>query len=180
MEWNNTKNPSYDVAVQKSGSKRRKTLCTHAYPEWELACSFTGLSKKQIDKIAGFFCSQYGPLKAFLWLDMEDYKQAGTLFGVGDGTMQRFQLMRTWGGLSYEPVLDIVPGTLVVYKNGVRTAVTLETDGIVYFDAPPAAGVKLTADFHYYWRVAFPKDITWPIIWYNLYKLNSFKLVSVR
>ena len=180
MEWNNTKTPSFDIVVQKSGSKKRKTLSTHAYPEWELECFFTALDKRQIDKIAGFFMSVHGQLKSFLWLDMEDYKQAGVVFGVGDGATQRFQLVRSWGDLFYEPIYDVVPGTLIVYQGENRISVILEEDGVVYFTAPPPAGVKLAADFHYYWRVAFDDKITWPIIWYNLYKLNSFKLVVTR
>ena len=180
MEWNSTKTPSFDVVVQKSGSKRRKTLSTHAYPEWELECSFTALNKDQIDKIAGFFMSVHGQLKSFLWLDMEDYKQAGVLLGTGDGTTQKFQLQRSWADLFFEPVTDIVDGTLIVYQGENRTAVTLEDDGMVYFATPPGVGVKLCADFHYYWRVAFEDNITWPMIWYNLYKLNSFKLVIAR
>jgi uncharacterized protein (TIGR02217 family) len=180
MAWNNKKTPRYDVTVQKSGTKKRKTICTHAYPEWELECSFVALDKRQVDKIAGFFCSQYGVTKAFLWYDMEDYRQAGIQFGIGDGVTQRFQLLRSWADLFYEPVYDILTDSLMVYQNEARTAVTLEDNGIVYFSTPPAAGIKLAADFYYYWRVAFDSDITWEMIWYNLYNLNSFKLVSVR
>lgn len=181
MEWNNTKTPSFDVTIQKAGSKRRKTLCQHAYPEWELSCSFTALDHRAIDKLAGFFAAQYGAMTPFLWKDMEDYKCAGAQFGIGDGATVAFQLLRSWGqGAFYEPVLDPIANSLVVYKDGVRQAVTLGTDGVVTFAVAPAVGVVLSADFHYYWRVAFDKNITWKIIWFNLYKLNSFKLVSVR
>lgn len=181
MEWNNTKTPSFDVTIQKSGSGRRKTLCQHAYPEWELSCSFTALDHRAVDKIAGFFGKVYGATTPFLWKDMEDYKQAGTQFGVGDGTETDFQLLRQWGqGMFYEPVLDPIASSLVVYKDGIRQAVTLGTDGVVTFATAPAAGVVLSADFHYFWRVSFDKSITWKIVWFNLYKLNSFKLVSVR
>lgn len=180
MDWNNKKTPSFDVTIQKSGTKKRKTICTHAYPEWTLECSFVALNKKQIDKIAGFFCKQYGASKPFLFLDMEDYRQCGTQFGVGDGVTQQFQLLRQWGGLYYEPVYDIVDGSLVVYQGETRTAITLEDNGIAYFPSPPAVGTKLAADFHYYWRVAFDDDTTWEMIWYDLYELNSFKVVSVR
>ena len=51
MEWNNKKTPKFDVTIQKSGMKKRKTISTQVYPEWELECSFTALDKKQIDKI---------------------------------------------------------------------------------------------------------------------------------
>jgi len=180
MEWGNTKTPSFDVVVQKSGSKRRKTLSTHAYPEWELECSFTALDKTQIDKIAGFFMLVHGQLKSFRWLDMEDFKQAGVLFGIGDGVTQRFQLVRSWADLFYEPIYDVVDGTLIVFEGETRSAVTLEDDAVVCFAVPPADGVKLYADFHYYWRVAFPEGITWQIIWFNLYKWNSFKLEVAR
>ncbi|MDD3157661.1 DUF2460 domain-containing protein [Anaeromusa sp.] len=179
MEWNNKKTPSYDVVVQQSGSKRRKTMVTHAYPEWTLECSFTALDRKQIDKIYGFYCAQSGGAKPFLWFDMEDNKQVG-IKAVGDGVTEEFQLYRSLGGLFYEPVRDIVANSLVLWLgSSLATGYTLE-NGKVIFGTAPAAGTIVTADFRYYWRVAFDDAITSEIFWYNLYKLNSFKLVTVR
>lgn len=181
MDWNTKKTQKWNTIVKKSGSNKRKAMTNWAYPEWMIDCSFVALDPYQVEQVAGFLGTVKGQLIPFLWLDMEDYKQSGTVFGQGDGTTQRFQLLRSWAGMFYEPVTDIVDGSLIVYQGENRTSVTLEDDGMVYFSTPPLIGVKLSADFHYYWRVALADDdLDWDIFWYNLYKLNKFKVVTVR
>ena len=179
MEWNNTKTPKFTTTVQKSGSKRRKTICCHSYPEWEFELSFTALNKAQIQTLAGFIASVYGATVPFLWRDMEDYRQSGVPFGIGNGTTQIFQLLKTYNSTFYEPVTDIVAGSLAVYVGETLTAAyTLGDNGLITFTTAPANGTVLTADYEYYWRVAFDSDVTWSIIWNDLYKTNSIKLVS--
>lgn len=178
--WNSTKTQQWDTTVKISGSGKRKTMTTRAYPKWLIECSYTALTHKEITQIAGFLGTVKGQLKPFLWLDMEDYRQAGINIGTGDGIKQRFQLLRSWPGF-VEPVLDIVPNTLIIYQgSNIFKDFILEDNGIIYFPIPPPAGIKLTADFKYYWRVSLEEDdLTWEIFWYNFYKLNSFKVVTV-
>lgn len=181
MEWNNKKQPIWNVTVKRSGTGKRKSLTTQAYTHWELSMSFRCLDQEQIEKAAGFFSMIKGSLTPFLWKDMEDYKQEKVRIGAGNGENTGFQLVRNLGNYYVEPVLDIVPGTLTVYVADEPTAVTLDTDGWVDFAEPPPMGAIITASFEYYWRVAVVDNCpTWENFWYGFYKLNSFTLETVR
>lgn len=179
MAWNNEKRQIWDVTVQKSGSKRRKTLCQQAYPEWELQCSYTALNDDDVKKAAGFFAMVKGSHTPFLWLDMEDYKETNVRIGTGNGTTTEFQLLRNLGGYFVEPARDPIPNTLIVFINGNEAEITLLDDGWVQFAASPEVGTVITASFHYYWRVAFADDgLSWTNFWYGYYSLKTIKLVS--
>ena len=182
MAWDSTKTQRWPgTVIQKSGSGRRKSLCQQAYPEWVLECSYTALSDSEIAKAAGFFALHQGQTKPFLWLDDTDYQETGVRIGTGDGHTDEFQLLRNLGGYYVEPARDIVADTLKVYVAEVETAVTPQADGWVKFAEAPAVGAAITADFRYYWRVAFDTEgISWPNFWYGFYKLKTVRLVTVR
>jgi len=181
MAWNSTKTQKWNTEIQKSASGRRKTLSRWSYPEYELNCSYTCLNPAEIDYVAGFFAKMRGQAGTFLWKDDQDYKIENSLIGIGDGFTTGFQLLRDLGGQFYEPILDVVPGTLKVYVDDVKTNVTLYEDGLIEFLSAPAAGSIITASCEYYWRVAFADDsLTWEHFWYNFYRLKSVKLVTVK
>jgi uncharacterized protein (TIGR02217 family) len=181
MAWNSTKTQNWNTEIQKSASGRRKTLSRWSYPEYELECAYTCLDPAAIEYVAGFFAARRGQAGEFLWKDDQDYKQEKVFIGTGDGSTTGFQLVRNLGNQFFEPVLDIVPGTLKVFVDNVQANETLGEDGWDVLATAPAAGSLLTASFEYYWRVAFAKDeITWENFWYNFYKLKSIKLVTVK
>lgn len=181
MAWDSTKTQSWDVVIKKSGSKKRKTMTTQAYPEWTIKCSYTALSDYEVEQAAGFFAKVKGQLSPFLWKDFEDYKQTNVRIGTGNGTNKNFQLLRNYADDYVEPIYDVVPETLTVYVDGVAVPYTLGTDGLVTLIMPPELGKAVTATFEYYWRVAFDDDgITWDNFWYKYYKLNTITLVSAR
>ena len=181
MAWNSTKTQKWNTEIQKSASGRRKTLSRWSYPEYELNCSYTCLNPAEIDYVAGFFAKMRGQAEIFLWRDDQDYKIENSLIGIGDGFTTGFQLLRDLGGQFYEPILDVVPGTLKVFVDGIETPVTLEDDGWIEFLTAPAAGAAITISCEYYWRVAFADDsLTWEHFWYNFYRLKTVKLVTVK
>lgn len=181
MAWNSEKAQSWEVTVKKSGSGKRKTITSQAYPNWTLKCSYTALNQQEVEQAAGFFAKVKGQLLPFLWKDMEDYRQTNVRIGTGDGQTTEFQLLRNYADEYVEPIYDVVPGTLTVFVDGVTTAFTLGTDGLVTLNSSPAAGTAVTATFEYYWRVAFDADsITWSNFWYNYYEQKSITLVNVR
>lgn len=180
MAWNSTKSQVWDVVVKKSGSKKRKTMTTQAYPEWVIKCSYTALDTDEVDQLAGFVAKVKGQLSPFLWRDFEDYKQENVRVGTGNGVNKDFQLLRNYANEYAEPIYDVVSGTLIMYVDGFPVTYTLGTDGLVTLTTAPASGKAVTATFEYYWRVAFDDDATWEHVWYNLYKLNTITLVSAR
>lgn len=181
MAWNSKKRQIWEgVKVQKSGSGRRKSLRTQAYPEWEIECSYTCLDTEQIKKAAGFFAMVGGEFQPFLWKDPEDYFEEAVRIGTGTGSQSQFQLLKNLGGYYIEPVRDVVSGTLTVKVNGAAVSVLSENNGLVTV-SPPAAGAVVTASFEYYWRVAFDGNSSeWENFWYNYYKLNKILVVTVR
>jgi uncharacterized protein (TIGR02217 family) len=172
-----TKTMKNDITVHRSGSGRRKSMTCRAYPVYEISLSLVGVTQEEMETLAGFFAAVKGA--PFLLRDFEDYAQYGVTLGAGDGVRTAFQLVRSWGGLFYEPVTDIVDGTLLVYAGDARADAALLPEGIVQLAQPPAPGVVIKADFEYYWRVAVDDDIDWQTVFYNLYKLNNIKLVTV-
>lgn len=181
MAWNSEKRQKWNTLLQKSGNGRRKTLCQQAYPEWELECSYTCLDDDEIARAAGFFASMQGTTKPFLWLDSEDYQETGVRIGTGNGTTTEFQLLRNLGDYFVEPVRDPIAETVKIYINGSLTSITLLTDGWLKFSSPPPSNSVITADFKYYWRVAFNDDeLNWSNFWYGFYELKTIKLVTVR
>mgnify|MGYP000844257547 CR=1 FL=1 len=180
VAWNSSKTPKFKTIIQKYAGGRRKALSRQAYPEWEIDIDLTQLDPEEYEYTIGFFLSVRGRFGAWLWKDLEDYKQTKVQIGVGDGVTTGFQLLRNWRDLFVEPVLDIVPGTLTVYVDDVAVAVTLGDDGWVEITAPPE-GAIVTASFEYYWRVAFADDEnTWVNLFTDLYNLKSVKLVTVK
>lgn len=182
MEWKNSKTQRWEgVYVQKSGNGRRKSLCTQAYPEWEMECSYACLSQEEVEKAAGFFAMVRGSHRPFLWKDTEDFSQTNVRIGVSDGTVMGWQLLRNYGGYFVAPVRDIVDGTLVMFADGVEFDCVLGVDGWVTPTVAQPADAVITASFEYYWRVAFnDSELTWENFWYNYYSLKEISLISVR
>lgn len=181
MAWNSIKRQRWNTKVQKSGSGIRKSLSRWAYAEWDIEAEYTCLNQDQIELVAGFIGLVRGQFKPFLWKDPEDFKQTKVRIGTGNGINTDFQLLRNLGNLYIEPVKDIVAGTLAVCANDTEIPVTLGTDGLVKANTAPETGAIVTASFEYYWRVAFADDeADWTNFWYNYYKLNKIKLVTVK
>lgn len=181
MAWNSEKTQSWEVTVKKSGSGKRKTMTSQAYPNWNIKCSYTALGQQEVEQAAGFFARVKGELLPFLWKDPEDYRENNVRIGTGNGENREFQLLRNYADEYVEPIYDVVPGTLAVFVDGVAVGFSLDADGLVIITAPPAIGAVITATFEYYWRVAFDTDsITWVNFWYNYYQLKTITLVNVR
>lgn len=181
MDWDSSKTQSWDVVIKKSGSKKRKTMTTQAYPQWTIKCSYNALNDYEVEQAAGFFAKVRGQLSPFLWKDFEDYKQEKVRIGTGDGANKDFQLLRNYAGTYVEPIYDVIPGTLIVYADDISVSFELGNDGLVTLGAAPITGTVVTATFEYYWRLAFDDaDITWGNFWYDYYKLNTITMVSAR
>jgi uncharacterized protein (TIGR02217 family) len=180
MAWDSSKIQRWDVAVQKTGSGRRKTLSRWSYPEWVLECSYTCLDENEIKQAAGFFAKVHSLGTPFLWKDLEDYHEEKTLIGTGDGSTKQYQLIKNYGGHFVEPVRDIVTGTLKVYVDDEPTSVT-EDEGVITFATAPAVGAQIKASFDYYWRVTFEDtELEMENFWYGFYRLNTVRLVTVK
>jgi hypothetical protein len=80
--------------------------------------------------------------------------------GVGDGARTVFALMATTGG-AVEPV-QASGGVSAVYLNGASSEGWTVSGGYapaITFSTPPAAGVRVSADFDVLWLCRFAEDV---------------------
>ena len=123
--------------------------------------------------VVAFFEARNGRLHGFRFRDWADYKSClpsqspGATdqgIGVGDGAATTFQLVKhyasgsqTWARAIGKPEAGSVSIALDGVEQGGGWSVDTTT-GIVTFDAPPAAGVVITAGFTFDVPVRFDSD----------------------
>ncbi len=149
----------------ESGYETRVGLRSLPLYEWDLPFGFL-LSASDLAAFWGFYAARSGSLDPFLFNDQMDNFAPGAALGVGDGNTTVFQFVRSLGGLFVEPRYEIqaAPVAPVIYLNGVAQAAAAYTiaylaAGTLTFAAAPAAGVAITADFYFYYRVKFKDDL---------------------
>jgi uncharacterized protein (TIGR02217 family) len=146
--------------------------------------------------VIAFFEARRGRLHGFRWKDWADYKsclpsgQPGPedqFLGQGDGDETGFQLVKLYssGAQSWtRTITKPVAGTVKLALGGVTQAsgwLVEPSDGLVTFDAAPAAGVAVTAGFEFDVAVRFDTDelpVTLDIE--RLGSITSIPLVEIR
>lgn len=196
LAWSVTKAPRFATRIQRAVSGRELRVVDQASPIWTWTLTYSLLRDKwdtrgagglgagydELRTLAGFFLQRQGAFQPFLFDDPSDNAVAAQLLGTGDGVTSSFQLVRSMGGFA-EAIT--APNTLsAVYFNGVRQAAAQYTvdggSGLVSFLAPPPAGISVTADFTYYFRVRFAEDTAeFENFMFQLWQLKQVKLQSV-
>lgn len=156
------KTPIWSTGVQTSQSGVEYRWPRWSYPVWDIEVEYEFLRNRSaaedLKALWGFYCERKGAASPFLFKDPEDNSAEGILIGVGDGARTAFQLSRPMANFR-EPFRDI-SGQPVVYLDGLIQAAgwTLAENGVVVFDAAPALGQQVSADFSYFFRVRFLED----------------------
>jgi uncharacterized protein (TIGR02217 family) len=115
-------------------------------------------SEADIAALLGFFRARLGPARGFRLRDPFDWATTDAAIGTGDGTTMRFALVKRYGDVARR-ITRPVTGSVTVKVAGVpTTAFTLEPGGHIAFDAPPAAGMAITASFAFDVPVRFAED----------------------
>jgi uncharacterized protein (TIGR02217 family) len=80
--------------------------------------------------------------------------------GTGDGTRDRFELVKTYGSGEQRRITRPAGGTVRIALGGneLVSGWTLEPQGVVQFGEPPAAGAAVTAGFLFDVPVRFTED----------------------
>ena len=176
LAWKSTKAQKWDTKIKRTGSGRVRTMTTWQYPQYTITTEFAILTPEEHKQIMGFYAKVKGGTAPFLWLDPEDFEEKGVRLGTG--AQSEWQAVRLYGDFR-EPVAYIE--NLKLYANG--TPINAVSDkGVIRL----AQGVTvaptsiITADYTYYWKVMFSGDYTDEIIYKDIFKSKSFKLVTVR
>ena len=148
----------------ESGYETRVGLRSLPLYEWDIPLNMLR-SASDLATFWGFYAAHGGALDPFLFNDqMDNFAQAAAL-GAGDGSTTVFQFIRSLGGLFVEARNDIQQSPIApkIYLNGVLQnpatyTIAYLAAGTVTFTTAPGAGVAVTADFYFYYRVKFKDD----------------------
>lgn len=162
LQWNVIKTPVWKTRVQQSTSGKELRAAYMSYPLWRFTLNYEVLradaAHQELQQLIGLFNRMRGSWDNFLYEDPDDKSVVGQQFGIGDGSTKDFQLVRSLGNFA-EPVQNL-HGTPSIYLNGVlqSSGYTVSSLGVVSFTVAPGAGVALTWDGSFYYRVRFLKD----------------------
>jgi uncharacterized protein (TIGR02217 family) len=166
LEYPVVRTPIFKTLTQETASGMETRAALQLYPRWQWTLSFNFLRDDANDEfrtLLAFFLARQGSFDAFQFEDIDDNAVQAQAIGIGDGSNQVFQLIRTFGGFT-EPVLapKLAPGEVVIKVGGV--ALDPSTDwhysgpGEVTIASPPGNHVSVTADINYRWPVRFAAD----------------------
>jgi uncharacterized protein (TIGR02217 family) len=180
--------PEYntDIVVTQGGFEQRNINWSQARARYNVAHGVK--TQAQLDELIAFFRARKGRADAFRFKDWTDYQAAAQPIGTGNGLKTQFQLVKTYSSGSVSEARTIskpVAGTIAVNLNGVvQSASTYSvglTNGIITFNAAPANGVVVTADFEFDVPVRFDTDrLSASIDNYASLSWNDIPLVEVR
>jgi uncharacterized protein (TIGR02217 family) len=144
------------IVTSAGGAERRNAAWAEARTRYDVGPGVR--SEADIAALLGFFRARMGPARGFRLRDPFDYAGEDEPIGVGDGANARFALVKTYGE-TVRRITRPVAGTVALKLNGGATAAfSLGEGGVVTLDAPPAAGVAVTASFLFDVPVRFAED----------------------
>jgi uncharacterized protein (TIGR02217 family) len=194
VTWDIKRRPTFSTLIQKSTSGREVRAALQPLPldEWDLTYD---ILKEATDfaTLIGFYKARLGAYDSFLFTAKAsdgtaiDSAVAAQGLGTGTGSLADFALVRSLGSF-VEPVENGVVSA--VYFDGVAQSaghysVTSVAPGFhnnLHFSSGlPGAGVAVTADLTYSWRVRFKDDQTeFNNFMSKLWELQTITLVQVK
>lgn len=173
--WKSSKVQKWESKVKQSGSGKVRTLTTWQRPRYTITTEFAYLTPKQYKELMGFFSSVKGGTEPFLWLDPEDFEEKGIRLGKGsDGV---WQAVRQFGDYR-EPVEYIE--AVELFADGVKIENVTVDKGLIRAVSLVNADADITANYTYYWKVRMDGDFTAELVYKDIYKSKSMKLVTVQ
>jgi uncharacterized protein (TIGR02217 family) len=151
-----------DIVTLRSGREERNSRWAQSRRRYN--AGYGVKSRADMQAVLAFFEERRGRFHSFRWRDALDHSSNGPQpLGTGDGETVAFQLSKTYGA-SFDPyvrpITKPVAGTVTITVDGEATIafVVNEASGIVTFDAPPADGAALLAQFEFDVPVRFDTD----------------------
>lgn len=162
-----------EIVTLANGFEERNTPWAHSRRRYDAGLGLRSLS--DLETLVAFFEARMGQLHGFRWKDWGDYSSAvagqdvsamDQDIAIGDGETVEFPLCKTYrsGPASYSrPITKPVAGSVRVALAGdpVREGVDWGLDvtsGVVTFNAPPEAGVVISAGYEFDVPVRFDTD----------------------
>ncbi len=126
-------------------------------------------SEEELQTLLAFFRARRGPAIGFRFRDPYDNSSNGMTasptptdqqIGAGDGSNDRFPLIKRYGPGEERRITRPVPGSVRIAVGGAEmtTGWTIEDNGVAQFAVPPAAGAAVAAGFLFDVPVRFADD----------------------
>lgn len=136
-------------------------------------------------EVLEFFRARRGMARGFLFRDWSDYKATRAVIGTGNGVNKAFQLAMIYddaGGSYVRKISRPVVGTIKLYVDGVETAFTLGSLGMVTLSGDaPAMGTEITADFEFDIPVRFNTDVMQVAMrWSRAGEISDIDIIGLR
>ena len=160
-------NFSTNVVTSASGFEARNVNWAQARLRFDAGPGVRGDAEMEL--LLSFFRARRGPAAAFRFRDPYDNSSNGMTgipaatdqaIGTGDGSTDGFALVKTYGTGEQRRITRPVAGSVRVALDGAELATgwTLEDQGVIRFDVPPASGAAVTAGFLFDVPVRFAND----------------------
>lgn len=163
--------PAFSTAIVTTASGHEQRNADWADAQLRFDAGPGVRSEGDMQALIAFFRARRGAAKGFRFRDPFDQSTNGMTgtpgfadqrIGIGDGIATRFPLVKYYGAgeeAQQRRLTRPVAGSVRVgVDGGQATGWTLETGGIVAFDAPPAAGAVVTAGCRFDVPVRFAED----------------------
>jgi uncharacterized protein (TIGR02217 family) len=158
---------STNIVTGASGFEARNANWSQARLRFDAGPGVRG--DAELETLLAFFRARRGPAAAFRFRDPYDFSSSGMtgipaatdqLIGTGDGSVDRFDLVKTYGAGEQRRITRPVAGSVRVAVDGVEMATgwTLDDRGVVQFASAPAAGKAVTAGYLFDVPVRFAED----------------------
>lgn len=195
LGWSVTRREIWKTRAQEAISGKETRIADWSYPrhQWTLGFDFlrqgalSGAAYAEFAALAGFFNLRQGAYDSFLFSDADDNAAAGQGLGTGDGATTSFALARAFGGF-VEPIA--APNAVsAVYLNGVAQSPSsyavnawgAAAPGTIVFNAAPAAGAAVSADFSFYFPCRFAVDqLDFEKFMAALYQAKKVTFISLK
>jgi uncharacterized protein (TIGR02217 family) len=161
--------PGYSTSIvtSASGFESRNANWASARLRFDAGPGVRG--DAELETLLAFFRARRGPAVGFRFRDPYDNSSNGMTgtptpddqaIGTGDGTTDRFSLIKEYGSGEQRRVTRPVAGSVRVAVDGseLTTGWMLQEKGIVEFSTAPAAGAIITAGFIFDVAVRFAED----------------------
>ena len=199
LGWSVKKTPLTSTAVLPHVSGREVRVRNWVNPLYRFELTFTGLAsnadypglgRDSLQQLMGLFNQVGGQSDTFLFTDPTDCRAINQPLGTGDGVKTAWPFVRALNNQAPEPVGFVTAVTAAYLYFGGSPQVgnwnlvnpsAAQPFPLLQWNAAPAAGVRVSADFNFAFVCRFEDDnVEFEQFMSNLWQCTTVKFRSVR
>ena len=172
---------STDVIITKNGYEKRNVNWSSARIKYNVSHGVK--TKTQLSRLISFFRERKGKAYGFRFKDWSDHKSTDQKIGIGDGTTNKLQLIKTYSNC-IRTINKPVKDTIKIFFNSEELTKGYNVDhrtGLISFDNPPPINVVITATFEFDIPARFDTDtLSASIDNLNTYSWQNIPIIEIK